>query len=520
MTCGWQNAWAATKSPEISFASDRLPEGNPSTFFRLSLAKRWFIHKDDKSAGPYTGAEIRQLLREGAVDPFDHVSAEGSSVKQELVEVDEIFVSDNVAYQDQAAGAESGAFVPQVRERSFSGREKIVAGSDTAAAGSSPPGQMIALASDMRKLGNSNNLPVPVPKENAQIVPVPRKKRDPKKYHLIDAKGRVLGPLSPGEIQSLYYRGVVDRSVKVMRDGSTSKVAVGKFVLSYAEAQGMKNLPKQGAHPNIHGASKSALNRLALMRRAQQMRTVSGMAPTTVAILCIAFVLIALTVGLLIKDGALLSGGDDRGRREAPRGEDRPPAKKTAPSKRAPERTVPKKQKPPQAVSKPPARSVGRTGGALARPGGVRQAVKVQRSTRPVAKATPQQVRPLYQRPKPPPRPVYTSPRVVQPARPVARPVASVAAPAVQKPAGNSIASLQNGQTVKGFGPLTFNKDSVDICEGACTVMFFGAGGSVSVAFFKSAWGPALMSKSGPVYISGSVRKSGGSVKILLNGVR
>jgi hypothetical protein len=486
------------------------------------LAKRWFIHKDDKPAGPYTGAEIRQLLREGAVDPFDLVSADGSAVKQELVEVDEIFLSENVAYQDKAAGAEDGAFVAEIRERSFSNKEKLIAGKDTAAPGSRPPGQMIALASDMRRLGKSNNLPVPVKNENAQIVPLPRKKRDPKKYHLIDAKGRVLGPLSPGEIQSLYYRGVVDRSVKVMRDGSGSKVAVGKFVMAYAEAQGMKNLPKQGAHPNIQGVSKSALNRMALMRRAQQMKNVAGMAPATVAILAAAFVIVVLTIGLLIKDGTIFRGGSDRGAPGKSEPQVNSPVKKTAPTRRNPSRSVPKK-KPPRSVSQQPVRSSSSTGGALARPGRkVRQAVKVQRPVRTSARATPARQRPEARFVKPQTSPIRRPPVQVQRpvAKPAAPPVAAKPAAPPAKPKGNSLASLQDGQTVTGLGPMTFNKDSVDICEGACNVMFFGAGGAVSVAFFKNVWGPTLMGKSGPVYISGLVRKNGGSVKILLSGVR
>ena len=492
------------------------------------MAKRWFIHKDDKPTGPYAAAEIRQLLRDGAVDPFDLVSVEGSPVKQELVEVDEIFQSDNVAYQDKAAGAEGGAFSPQIRERSYSNKEKRVANGSTLAPGShNPPGQMIALASDMRKIGNSNN-PVRIKNEKSKPAPAPsRKKRDPKKYHLIDAKGRVLGPLSPGEVQSLYYRGVVDKNVKVMRDGSTSKVAVGKFVMAYAEAQGMKSLPNQGAHPNIQGASKSALNRMALMRRARQMQQATGMSATMIGIIAAAVILVVLTIGLLVKNG-VFSGIEEPETRERPRQEIQSRPVKRTPERRSPVRSTPKvkpKAK-PQASQRPAARS----GGALGRPvPKIRQAIKVVRSKR-----TPtRQVRPTYTRPKSPPKPLkqaYTPPRQVQPYTPPKQvrpytPPKQVKAfgqqpVPVAKPKGLTIGSLVNGQSVSGLGPMSFSRDAVDICQGTCSVLFTGAGGTVSVAFFKNVWGPKLMAKSGGVYISGLVRKSGGSVKILLSGVR
>lgn len=478
------------------------------------MQKRWFIHKDDKPAGPYSAAAVRQLLREGQVDPFDLVSAEGSSVQQELVEVDEIFASENVGYSSKAAGAEGGS-APQ----EHSAAQRRLSGSSR----TNPPGQLIALASDMRRIAPSGNLPVPVKDENAQLIPMPRRKRDPKKYHLIDSKGRVLGPLSPGEIQSLYYRGVVDKNVTVMRDNSSLKVSVAKFVLAYAEAQGVRKTPNQGAHPHIQGVTKSALNRLALARRAQQMREVTGMAPATVAILCSAFLLIVLTVGLLIRDGTIFKGSEP----ERPRQSRSSVGKKNVATKQPIKKKKPKKA--PVRYEKPSVIK-GTPGGALGRPGvkkPTRQSATIrQPKKKPPARIAkrPAAIKPQV-RPRPPVRPV------VQPViRPIAQPrplPAPVPAPApVPKPAlpaskaGQTVPTLADGQTVTGLGPMSYNKVAVDICEGACSIVFTGAGGSVTVAFFKNAWGKQLMQKSGKVYISGLVRKNGDSVKILLTGVR
>lgn len=485
------------------------------------MSKRWFIYHDDQPSGPYSAAEIRQLLREGSVDPFDFVSLEGSQLKQELVEVDEIFSNENINYQEgkqQAAGGNAG-FVAQIAERSFSSKDKVIAADTSAASSSIQPGQHIALASDVRKIGNSDNLPVPVKGNNVYPM-VRKKKKDPKRYHLIDPKGRVLGPLSPGEIQSLYYRGVVDKNVKVMRDGSDSVVQVGKFVSAYADAQGMARIPKQGAHPNIQGVSKSALNRMALMRRAEQVRGLAGVAPVTMAILGIAALLIIVAVALLLRDGTMFKGNGSTKReviQDAPN--------RTVPRSVQPRTKKMKAVKKPRKIKREPIRFQN-NGGVLIKPSrNFKPAVRNQRLTRP-RKTKPaytpsvQKVEPFYFKPKPLPKPVIIPPVVQQP-KPVVKPFAQpVAKPVAKKPSGPTVGSLVDGQSVSDFGPLRFSKDAVKNCDGACTVTFFGAGGSVTIAFFKNAWGDKLLAKSGGVYITGMVRKSGGPTKIILTGVR
>ena len=487
------------------------------------MTKRWFIYKDDKPTGPYSALEIRQLLREGVVDPFDFVSQEGSQLKIELVEVDEIFSNENISYDasQQAASGEEG-FIGQIADRSYSDKQKSP-GYDPAGApiGStaprSAPAQQLVLASDMRKIGSSGTLPVPISQAYAAGK---KKRRDPKRYHLIDPKGRVLGPLSPGEIQSLYYRGVVDKNVKVMRDGSNSSVAISKFVAAYAEAQGMPKTPRQGGHPIIQGVSNSALNRLALMRRAEAVpgRVKSGLPPLAIGIIVIAVLIIALAVGLLIHDGSLFDSGNNGkapGRTKNPVG--------TTSSQTINKKVVPKKIVPKQ-VKKEPIGS-----GVLGRPTKklkpqLPQRFERRNKSKPRVERSTPRVRQVFKQPVQKPVAVFR-----QPVKPVAKPVAQPVMKPVATPppkvaaaikTGGQVGSLTDGQVVSGLGPMQFSREAVKACDGACTITFSGAGGSVSVAFFRNVWGSQLLSKKGGVYISGLVRKNGGSVKILLNGVR
>src|SRR5688500_1967963 len=67
------------------------------------MSDRWYIYKDGQALGPMTAAQIRDGLRDGSFDPFDLVSRDGSHVRLELVEVDEIFFNKEVVYGDAPA---------------------------------------------------------------------------------------------------------------------------------------------------------------------------------------------------------------------------------------------------------------------------------------------------------------------------------------------------------------------------------------------------------------------------------
>lgn len=58
-------------------------------------AKRWTVYRRGEALGTFTAPEIREQLRKGALSTGDFVSAEGSALQQELIEIDEIFSSAN-----------------------------------------------------------------------------------------------------------------------------------------------------------------------------------------------------------------------------------------------------------------------------------------------------------------------------------------------------------------------------------------------------------------------------------------
>src|SRR5689334_5715430 len=88
-------------------------KGAESVFFRphahygSRVSDRWIIIKNGQSVGPLTAEEIRASLRDGSFDPFDLVMREGSSVRRELVEVDELFQSSPVVYDASSSGQAS-----------------------------------------------------------------------------------------------------------------------------------------------------------------------------------------------------------------------------------------------------------------------------------------------------------------------------------------------------------------------------------------------------------------------------
>ncbi|HET9241575.1 MAG TPA: hypothetical protein VFO10_30190, partial [Oligoflexus sp.] len=55
------------------------------------MEKRWNVYHGNDYLGLKTAKEIREALRQGTLDPFDKVSREGSNIREDLIEVDEIF---------------------------------------------------------------------------------------------------------------------------------------------------------------------------------------------------------------------------------------------------------------------------------------------------------------------------------------------------------------------------------------------------------------------------------------------
>lgn len=506
------------------------------------MSDLWFIFKNGDTLGPFTAEQIRVSLRDGSFDPFDLVARDGSSVRRELVEVDELFQSSQVSFAVGGASlSDDGGGLKSIGK----GKDpELVAGQ----------GQLMLAANSQNTL--SNGLPVavrspvaaaPSPGRPGQAPPR-KKRRDPRHFHAIDGKGRMMGPITAGEIQALYYKGVLDKNVKVMRDGSKARVPVDRFVAAYSESRSMRGA-QQGAHPHMPqmkgvpaNVPTSALHMMAQKRRSA--RSFGGglldqFSPVSIAAVILAVVLSGLAIWIVAS-----SGRDEYSARPETTRVDQRHTPKTQPkalkkdssgklptpstlakqraeaakAARAAAREAKIREDRAIAEAKAAARDKQKLKAAsdkrrasdrLAKQMKERRRVEARRAT--LAKTRARELDRQRERERDRER-ERARLRAASQRRPTAVQPVSV-------PKASGVAALVDGQSVTGLGPMSFDRSAVQKCEGSCTVTFSGAGGTVRVAFFKQVWGPTLLAKSGSVYVSGLVRKSGTSTKIILSNV-
>ena len=267
------------------------------------MSERWYIFKDERKIGPLSPGDIRRGLREGEFDPFDLVSREGSNLRRELVEVDELFFTSQSVYGDEVVPSEvfaantvkladiealgPGFHVPTTDELLAIDAQRTTHELQTR----SPLfGQgHLALASDL-------STPVPTLARHPYTPQVVRRQRDPKHFLLMNGSGRILGPMSATEVQSLYFRGVVGAEVKVMRQGSEASVPLGRFISVMSGSRSPK-AQVQGAHP----VSGIAALRAPRGRPMIYSSSTFGLPPLAAMALVAAFTLFLATGLLLIE---------------------------------------------------------------------------------------------------------------------------------------------------------------------------------------------------------------------------
>ena len=264
------------------------------------MSELWNIYKDGRQIGPLTASDIRRGLREGEFDPFDLVAREGSNLRRELVEVDELFFTSQVIYGNDAASstAQMQAATLELSESKapVSGFQPSKIGvapkadDDPKTQGPRPASPMLgqghlALADQGATAPSLASAPSPKPV---------RRQRNPKHFLLMNSIGRVLGPMSATEVQSLYFRGVLANDVVVMRPGSEAKIKLNRFISVLSGNHGSK-AQIQGAHP-VTGI-------LGLLGQNRQ-RMIFGTSPfglqPMVAMALIAAFTLSLATGLLL----------------------------------------------------------------------------------------------------------------------------------------------------------------------------------------------------------------------------
>jgi len=481
-----------------------------------------------------TPEEIRIALREGTIDPFDLVAREGSSVRRELVEVDELFNTGQPEQGRSLAGGDAAlpvgdGFIPMLADATHA---------------SVRSGDFVLGQGHLELAGNNQRTqPTQSPGEAAARPARPvQKRRDPKHFHVIDGRGRVLGPMSAGEIQSLYFKGVLGRGVYVTRSGSSARVPVGRFVEAYARARGRKaGAAGQGAHPIMPVARPAGRLTFQQFLMAHQLPRVGGMgwSPMLVFVLVLALAFGGLAAWLYKSGhGAHLAHLAEHGVTGLTHHRSHKRARKLRPAPRhrsgTPRRGAAKESGAgplPRANSGTPARQ-STTPADTQRDRASRQRLEQQRRIAAKAadarRAAAERQRLMERQRQAEQRRRLAKQRRAQQQRHTQQQLAARRLPsraAVQPSAAvgrqpTAAAALHDGQVISHLGPMHFDKSAVARCTGSCSVTFSGPAGSVQGVFFKSAWGQKLLAKPRGVYLSGLVRGSGGATKILISNVQ
>src|SRR5690606_7052919 len=93
--------------------------------------------------------------------------------------------------------------------------------------------QNLQLAVDLENLEKAYDTPDKKGEAAKQAERHRRSKKDPKQFYLMAKGGRIWGPLGASEIQNLFFKGVLDRSIQVAKSGSSKSVSIGEFVAKY-----------------------------------------------------------------------------------------------------------------------------------------------------------------------------------------------------------------------------------------------------------------------------------------------
>ncbi len=178
------------------------------------------VTSDGAELGPMSPLEIRDAMREGRIDPFDQVCRAGSKVMRDLVEVDEIF-----AAAEGVSKKKSDSIYDEPEEEASEPNKKHQS-------------TVISKSTPKAKPKTSSATKIVSPKKPDVEKPrAPISKRDKKRFHVTNKRGQSLGPLSPAEIQSLFYRGVLTKNVKVQKDNTAKKIPIQQFISAYVGAK-------------------------------------------------------------------------------------------------------------------------------------------------------------------------------------------------------------------------------------------------------------------------------------------
>lgn len=432
--------------------------------------KRWYIFQESEKPRLMTAASIREALRNGNIDPFDIVSPEQNpEKKRELVNFPEIFQPSTESKKEgdkpplqpfnepttvQAPGPNFGQGTGFEKEKFDAIKPVLEIQESKKALSSSEFGGEPDYSSDVQE----------------KIQPRPTGKKLKKKNFFLHRKdGKKMGPLSATEIQSLFYRGVLPKSVKVGKSGSDRKIRIRQFVSAYADSRMKSIAVKQQfavSDPTKAGKimpSSRVINELYRVASARKLAKKSGQLRLMVA--CVVSAIFVFSAYSYISrsptnirksdSGQVKSGVKKRSLIEAKR-----PGKVSSRNQKSSSVTNKK--------GRPKKKMITRVKNPAQRQKAIRSAKK----------------------------------------RAHLKPIADL-----------SLIPEYLGRNIK-VGPLFFSKRALSVCGSKCTLRFADKSGNrLKVRFFKSAFERALMRINNGAYLSGVLTQDSKGFVLRLSAV-
>ncbi len=484
------------------------------------MLKRWNVYHGSENLGLKTAKEIREALRKGTLDPFDKVSAEGSNIREDLIEVDEIFnesADDEVEKQAEfgeaplelpkaEAAAASAAVevntgeIRPIEMKAASGLDftpSYAGGTNATSATNTAPGPAAsnALPSSAWRNESSMRKPDDMPKDKDN-------KPNDKRYYLID-KSKILGPLSALEIQSLFNRNLLNQKVKVQKIGNTKSIPVAQFISSYSEDR-LKELESDGKlNQKVSAPSSKVLNELARVANAQKLAKTKQ--NKTYFVMGGAVAVIGLVLFLIV-GGRSGKHSEDR--------EDRETAAETSGKRGSRPKLLQKNQQQQQSQPAPVAEDEGSDARAQARSTKKEKAKHPAKNEKQEAlaeerarkKAEAKAKKAVAEKPAPAPAKVAKAPAP-----------APAASGKKESPITKAAANAGHVQTI---GPLSYSVTALEACSSKCTLtMRDNTGATMKAIFFKTAYYDALKKSPNAVTLTGTTQKNGNELTILIQDV-
>jgi type IV secretory pathway VirB10-like protein len=439
------------------------------------MEKRWNVYHGNDYLGLKTAREIREALRQGTLDPFDKVSREGSNIREDLIEVDEIFRE----APPESAPVENIADTPPNEGTVVADRSALLEAAAQAAksagTGSKNKPKPTDEASDSDEIDDFHQRNDTGTRNSA------------KRYYLIDRE-KVLGPLSALEIQSLFNRNMLNKKVRVQKIGNEKTIPITQFIASYSGDR-LKELAEDGRIPQQIGVgspSSKVMNELARMansRRVAQDRK-------NRAYLVMSFV--GLILGALVyliyeqstKEPEPPSAVEERSEEQAPSNKPRPRLIQKTPE------PAPKKESPPPP---PPVKKVEKEK-EREKPEPRRVERRPPRRAAPVTKVN-------QRRDDNEPRNTDNIPQ--------------------QRGPGPIAKAMESAGRIQTIGPLTFSSAALESCPSKCTLTLYdGSGASMKAVFFKNAYNDQLRSRARGAYLTGNTKMDRGELTLFIQDVR